>query len=297
MSVEPDQVAERDEPRPAWQPFSFGGVAAFADASTGRLLVAQLIFSLVAAGCFMAFLALAWVPVIREASHALPEAAAISGAKLQWPGDQPVLLSEGSRLAIVADPGDAATAGRAADLQLELCSTRLRLRSELGYVEWPYSAGWRVSLGRADAVPWWGARQPWFVALAGAALVAKLFAAWWLLAMVVAPVARALAFFGDRTATWPGCMRLAGAAWLPGSLVMSLAILLYGLEALALPGLAFAVVSHGFIGAVYLCGAPFRLAKISTVKSAPAKGVNPFAAPPDGPASPAEPPAPPAAAS
>jgi len=228
----------------------------------------------------MSFLAVAWVPVIRESVHALPDEASIAGAKLHWPGGEVIVLGEGARLAIVVDPHDAGASGRApSDLILEVCATRLKFRSGLGFVEWPYPPEWRVSLARADLVPWWGARQPWIVALAGAGFVVKLFLSWWALALLGAPVAKLLAYFGDRSVTWAGCWRLACAAWLPGSLVMSLAILLYGLEVLALPWVAFAFAAHFVVGAVYLCGAPFKLPRAAALKLPTPANVNPFAKP------------------
>ncbi len=279
MSDANPTAAPAAEPRAAWQPFTFGGIAAFAEAELHRLLLAQAAFAAVAAGCFMASLAIAWVPVIRGAAHALPDEASISGGALNWPGDELELLSEGSRLAVVVDPKGGELVGRVADLQIELGAARLRLRAELGIVEIPYDADWRIDLGRGSFVPWWGAREPWLVALAGGLMTAGLFLSWWLLALTYSPVAKLVAFFADRPVTWGGCSQLACAALLPGSVVMSLTLLLYALEALALPWLGVAFAAHLLIGWVYLVGAPLALLKDPARKPArQGQKVNPFAA-------------------
>jgi len=272
-------------PRAAWQPCTFGGVAAFADAALSRLLLAQLVFAALAAGCTMAALAIAWVPVIRGAVHALPDAASIERGALLWPGDELKLLSEGSRLAVVVDPKGGDFVGRVADVQVELCASAVKVRAELGVIEVPYNTVWQVDLSRSAAGPWWGAREPWLVALVGLATAAGLLFSWWVLALACAPAARLMAYFGDRPVTWGGCWQLGCAALLPGSVVMALAILLYALEALALPWLAVGFAAHLLIGCVYLLGSPWKLPKGGASQSAASRGgkANPFAAAPDAP--------------
>ncbi|MBI3874551.1 MAG: hypothetical protein HY300_00975 [Verrucomicrobia bacterium] len=280
-------------PRGACQPLTFNGTAAFAGAKLSRVLLVQLVFAVVVAACFMAFLAIAWVPVIRAAVHELPEdGAMIREEKLHWPDKEARVLSENSRLAFVVDPADEDGLGRVADLQIELCPDRVKLRSELGFMDVPYPAGCVIALNRATLDPWWGAREPWLVAIAGGAMAAKLFLSWWLLALLYAPVVKLLAFFATRDVTWRGAWRVACAALLPGALLMAGGILLYGLEVISLPWLVFLVVAPAVVGWVYLIGAPFRLAKKPAAPATPAKHVNPFMTPAakdsSGPAAPAK---------
>ncbi len=65
-----------DEPtqiRPvAWQPLTPRGVAAFARASGGRLLLVQLLLASLAAAVVVWFLQEAWFPVIHQAIGQLP---------------------------------------------------------------------------------------------------------------------------------------------------------------------------------------------------------------------------------
>ncbi len=259
---------------------TFGGAAAFAGAKLSRVLLVQLVFAVIVAACFMAFLAVAWVPVIREAAHELPEdGAMIREEKLHWPDKEARVLSENSRLAIIVDPADEDGLGRVADLQIELCPSRVKLRSELGFVDVPYSAGWVIALNRATLEPWWGAREPWLVAIAGGAMAAKLFLSWWLLALLYAPVVKLLAFFATREVSWRGAWRVACAVLMPGALLMAGGILLYGLEVISLPWLVFLVVAHAIVGWVYLIGAPFRLPKKTAARGEVPSKANPFTSP------------------
>ena len=56
-----------DDRLAAWQPFTFSGVAAFAQASLSRLLLVWLIVAILAAITVVSCLSLAWAPVV-EAS-------------------------------------------------------------------------------------------------------------------------------------------------------------------------------------------------------------------------------------
>src|SRR5215510_14608302 len=90
-------------PRMAWQPFTPGGVAAFAQARLGRLLGVQLATALVAAGTIAWFVQTAWWPMITAAITRLPEQGEIRGRQLDWHGPVTQVLAENRFLALTVD--------------------------------------------------------------------------------------------------------------------------------------------------------------------------------------------------
>src|SRR5438128_2458568 len=69
----------------AWQPFTARGVAAFAHASLGRLLLVELIIASVLAAAAVWFFGSIWFPTVRQAIRRLPDAGAIRNQELQSP--------------------------------------------------------------------------------------------------------------------------------------------------------------------------------------------------------------------
>ena len=80
----------------AWQPLTVRGVAAFASATLGRLLLVQFIVALLAAGTVVWFLQRAWFPTIGEAIRQLPPQGEIRSGRLDWPGPSPVASGGGT---------------------------------------------------------------------------------------------------------------------------------------------------------------------------------------------------------
>ena len=78
--------ASDDKAQFAWQPLTVRGVAAFASATLGRLLLVQFIVALLAAGTVVWFLHRAWFPMIGEAIRQLPPQGEIRSGRLDWPG-------------------------------------------------------------------------------------------------------------------------------------------------------------------------------------------------------------------
>jgi hypothetical protein len=79
----------------------------------------------------------------------------------------------------------------------------------------------------------------------------------------MAPV-RLIAFYADREMKIGAAWRLAGAAMMPGALLMSGAVVLYSLHRLNLVGLLFAWLLHLVLGWIYVGIAPARLPRLST---------------------------------
>lgn len=267
------------EPGPArfaglGQPLTPGGVAAFAHASLGRLLAAELIVALFVSFVGVWFLRAAWFPVVREAIQQLPEHGGLLFGELQWDIDTPRTLAEGKFLAIVVDLEGAGSAGRVADLQIELGRKSLKLCSLFGCLKLPYPQGWVVGLNRTELSPWWDAWQLAMLVGLAALIATSLIVAWSLLAAVYAAPVRLLAFLYDLDAGWLASWRLASAALLPGALFFAAALFLYRVNVADLVRLLFASALHFVVGWIYLLVSPFFLPRISGV---PRRDANPFA--------------------
>jgi hypothetical protein len=263
------------EPPAAWQPFTFGGVAAFAGARLGRLLAAELIAATVLAASVVWFLHRAYCPVILQAIQKMPETARVARGVLQ--GVPETLVSESKFLAIAATIRPGSDIGQDADLQIQLRQTDFCA----GSVFWPdwgldfdYGRGASASLARSNLEPWWSAWQPVLLIGAGVSAVVLLLLFWAVLAALYMAPAKCIAWFADRYLTWAGAWRLASAALLPGAVVLAAAVLLYGWSVMDLVGLAFVVALQTVIGWVYLAGG---VCKVTPVFPETAKR-NPFAA-------------------
>jgi hypothetical protein len=265
------------ESRPnAWEPLTPSGVARFARAPLGRLLLVQLIVALLGAAAVDWFLRDGWFPTVREAIQQLPPEGEIRSGQLDWRGDSPRLLAEGTFLAFSVDLKHEGDIRSPAHLQFEFGRDDFYIYSLLGYAEGRYPAGWVIAFNRKELAPWWGAWQPAILAIAAAVVVAGLMAVWAVLAtMYFLPVWLA-GFFANRDLTPGGSWRLAGAALMPGALLMTAAILLYALGALDVVRLAFVAGAHLVLGWIYLVVSPLFLLRhpaIAAVKS------NPFSPP------------------
>jgi hypothetical protein len=268
-------------PRTAWQPMTFGGVAAFAHARLSRLLVVWLVAALCVAASVIWFLNLAWLPVLETSFANLPNRSEIRGGKLDWRGPARARLGEGPFLCVLVDAEGSAAFGQIADVQLELRNDGLKVSSLLGYQTISFPRDRSVALNRLDAGAWWNAWKPVLLSGAGAAVVVGLFLSWALLATLYAGPVKFLAFFLDRDANWMASWRLSGAALMPGALVVCGAIFLYGLRQLNLAGLLVVFPLHLIVGWIYVACAPARLPRLRGVLSGAA---NPFGAPSGTPA-------------
>jgi hypothetical protein len=266
-------------PKSAWLPITPRGVAAFAAARSARLFLVQFLVALVAAGALGWFLRTAWTPTVRSAIARLPDGAGLTNGVLAWPGERAVLLAESPFLACTVDLDHASRATGTSDLQVELGRRDWQMSSVFGALDLPglvntaYPAKCEVSLSRAEVEPWWAAREPFLVALAMAALMVFLFLSWTVLATLYCVVVWLAGFFGNRTLGWGGSWRLAGAALMPGALLLSAALVLYGLRVFSLLQLLLAFGLHFVVGWAYLFVSPMFLARNPEV---PPTGGNPF---------------------
>ncbi len=269
-----------DETKQAWaQPFTFSGVAAFAQARGGLLTAWQVGVALIAAVIIAAFFELAWVPVLERTIASLPPTGAIHNGELVWTQRPRVRITGSTFLGLDIDPEDLMETGEGADVQLEVRRSELRIRSLFGYVKIPYVKGYRIALNRSELEPWWGAWHPAVLAAMGGTVVAGLWVVWTILGFVYAWPVRLIAFYADRKLSWPGAGRIGAACLLPGALFLSLAIAAYTLHRMNLVQLMAAALLHIMIGWIYLLFAPFSLPQAGLDPKTKPQSPNPFGRP------------------
>jgi hypothetical protein len=257
----------------AWEPFTPRGVAAFAHAQLGRLLLVQFIVALLAAASVAWFLHDSVFPVVRTAIQNLPATGEIRSAQLHWRGDSPLLIAAGRFLALDVDLDHSGKINSTADVQIELGRASVRASALLGYTDFFYPSGVIISCNRTELEPLWGAWRAEFLFLAAVVTVLGLLAAWWLLATVYFLPVWTLGFFVNRDLNFRRSWKLSGAALLPGALLMAAGVLFYDFGAVDLVQLGFLFGAHLVLGWIYLLLSLLFLPGIS----AAASGTNPFA--------------------
>lgn len=265
-------------PLPVWQPLTFSGVASFSHAPANRLLVVQSAVAVWVAACLVFALSRTWFPVVTKAVAELQDFGTLRGGQLAWPVKEAVLLGENRFLGLVVDLEESGETGQTSDLQFEFGRQRVKVVSLLGYTSFPYEPHWSIELNRQVLDPWWGAWRPVIAFAVGLATAGVLLVSWILLGTLGCVPLRLLAWLAGRDTTLRGCWRIAAAAWLPGSLWMGGAMLLYMAEQLSLVGLALAVGFQLLLGLIYSLVAPFRLP--AKVKAPESLTGNPFVPPP-----------------
>lgn len=236
----------------AWEPLSPRGVAVFAYASWGRLLLVQFIVAVVAAIVAVWFLASCWFPTIQRAIGELPSTGVIRSGQLDWKEKSPRLLAEGRYLAIDVDLNHSGQIRAPADVQVEFGGKNLRVYSLLGYMQTGYPQGWMISFNRTELEPWWNAWKPALLAAVAMGIVAFLFVSWMLLATAYYYGVWLVGFYTNRNlGTWES-WKLAGAALMPGALFLTTALVFYGLGMIDLIKLGGALCLHLVLGWIYL---------------------------------------------
>jgi hypothetical protein len=218
----------------------------------------------------------AWFSAISEAITRLPAQGAIRSGALDWAGESAVKLAENHFLALVVDPAHGGAIRSPAHLQVEFGRKDLEIILLGGYLRIPYQRNWLLMFNRRELEPWWGAWAPALLALAAALAIGGLMLAWSLVATLYCLPAWLAGFMADRQLTLRGSWRMAGAALMPGALLMTAAILAYGLGALDLIQLAGAGAGHILLGWIYLIAGVLSLPRHP---AAPASPANPFTEP------------------
>jgi hypothetical protein len=251
-------VPGRSAPR-AWLPLTFAGSAAFARDTFTRLIVVALVFAASVAVVSVWLLHLGWWPVLQQAIARLPGSGEINDGQLRWPLATPLSLADNNFLAIQVNPTGQARFSQNADLQLEFGPRSVELGSLLGYVSAPYPRGWIIGLNRTELEPLWGAWQPYLLAAAGLTVALGLVTLWLLVGLLLALPTWAYVSFLGRMATFTGCWRLATAVFLPGALILTMIMFLYGHQRLTVPELLLAAAFYPVTTLVYWLAAPRRL--------------------------------------
>jgi hypothetical protein len=267
-------VSAFTEPTFAWAPITPRGVAAFARASFERLFVAQSVFALLGAAAVVWLLSDGIYPTISAAISQLPDTGEIHGGKLDWRDDSPVLLAEGRILAISVDLEHGDALHSPADFQFEFGADSVRIFSLFGETEYPYPPGYVIAANQTDARPAWGAWAPDILGLAAIGTFFGLLIVWALLATIYFVPVWLVCLFTNRDLNFRASWKLAGAALMPGALLLSLSLVLYTLDRCSLVQVCFAFGMHLVIGWFYLFISPMFLRRVL-----PAEKKNPFVQP------------------
>jgi hypothetical protein len=254
----------------AWEPLTPRGIAAFARAGFKRLLLVQFIVALLAAGTIVWFIDNNCFPVITAAIQKLPAAGEIHTGQLDWPGRSPELLAQGHFLALDVDLDHSGQMGPTSDVQIEFGRKTVWVSSLLGYLEWNYPSDYVIAFNRPGLEPQWGAWAMELLLMAMAAGTVCLLLSWSLLATVYFLPIWFLGFFANRDLNLRQSWRLAGAALMPGALLMVAAVLLYNFGFLDLVSFAFAFAAHFVMGWIY------QFVSLLFLPGLPAQKRNPF---------------------
>jgi len=264
---------QTEKPSAAWQPLTPAGVAAFARTTWGRLLLVHLVTALLAATIVVCFLHARWFSVISLAIKALPTDSEIRGGTLRWANHPAMALAGNNFLALCVDPNHQGLTRSPAHIQVEFGQNDIRVLSLFGCWQAAYPRHWTIAFKRPELEPWWGAWAPALLLLAGTGVLVALMAIWTSLALLYAPVAWLVAFFNDRQLSLAGSWRLAGAALMPGALLLNAGLGLYTFGLLDVIQLLAVTAVHFVISWVYLVYGALRL---PLHPSTPAVTHNPF---------------------
>ncbi len=267
-------MSESAKPTRAWEPLTPRGVARFARESLRRLLLVQGILALLAAAAIVWFLASGCFPVINAAIQNLPPAGEILSGRLDWLGSSPKLLANGRFLALDVDLDHSGQLRSTADVQIEFGRQTLRIFSLFGYVDLAYPQGYNITFNRNELEPVWGAWATEFLMVAGVVSVVGLLLSWWLLATIYFLPVWLLGLFTNRDLNFRQSWRLCGAALMPGALLMTAAILLYGFGFWNLVSFGFVFGAHLIVAWIYLFLSLLFLPRM------PAQKRNPFGSSP-----------------
>ena len=243
--------------RTAWEPITPRGVAAFAHATLGRLLLVQFIVALIVGSAIAWLLHSCFFPTVTLAVEQLPMQSEIRRGHLEWSGDSPQVLADGRFLSIAMDLEHSGAVRSLAHFQIEFGRTNVLVHSLLGYSSINYPDNWIIAFNRPELLPRWGAWRPVFLAVTVLSTVLYLMTSWCILATLYYAPVWLLGYFANRDLTLKGSWRLAGAALMPGAFAMLVAILFFGIEMFDLVHVGFALALHLLIGWIYLAISTF----------------------------------------
>jgi hypothetical protein len=249
----------------AWEPLTPRGVAAFARATLGRLLLVQSIVALLVAISIVWFLNDNCFSVIGTAIQNLPDTGKISFGKLDWQGGPPKLLAEGKLLALDVDLNHSGQIHSPADVQVEFGKKSVRVFSLLGYTEFFYVPDRVAPFNRVELEPLWGAWREEILFFFAAAAFVSLLLSWWLLATIYFLPLWIFGFYLNREMNFRASWKLSGAMLLPGALLLVAGILFYDWGFLKLVSFSFIFVAHFVLGWIYIFAGSFFLPQLAAL--------------------------------
>lgn len=257
----------------AWQPFTPQGVAAFAAAGYGRALALLMVFGLLIGMVMTWFVRGAWFPALAQAAAALPRTGEIRDGRLHVEVPQSLPLAGNRYVSLAIDLQHTGEQTLPADLEIEFGAAEVRLRGMLGYVDVPYPRALAAPFHRAEAVPWWGAWSQAILAGVWVGSTLGLMGIWSVLALAYVPLARVLAWLRGAPLGVGAAWRLCAAALMPGALMMTAAIALYGWGLMDVLRLGLVAVFHVMVAWVYV---PLAVGCLPRAQQTVPGGNNPF---------------------
>lgn len=213
------------------EPFTPRGVAGFAGTKFWRLFLAQLLFAALAA------ITVAWLfyqdyfPVIGKAVENLPADGEILAGKLNWTDASFRELAENHFVSFDVDL-DHSGQWSSGDLQIEFGRDSIRVFSLFGYGDFiypPAPSNEILAFNRPQLEPLWRAWRAEILFGIAVAIFFLLLLTWWLLATLYFLPVWLVAFYTNRDLSLFGSWKLSCASLLPGALLMTAGILIYGL--------------------------------------------------------------------
>jgi len=210
-------------------------------------------------------------PTIDAAIGELPDSGEIHSGKLEWRDDSPVMLAEGKILALSVDLEHGGALRSPADFQFEFGRDSVRVFSLFGETELAYPPGYIIAANQTDARPAWGAWAPDILGLVAIGAFFGFLLVWALLATLYCLPVWLICLFSNRDLSFGASWKLAGAALMPGALLMEFSLVLYDIRGFDIVQLCFAFGMHLIIGWMYLFISPMFLRR-----ALPAEKKNPF---------------------
>jgi hypothetical protein len=221
----------------AWQPFTLGGVAAFATASALRAWMAVVLTAALLGLAADRYFVAAWFPALDLALQRLPPSGEIRDGRLRWPTPQAVELANTGFVRLLVNPNVGPVSGQSADVTFECTADTLTAQSLFGYWVLPYPYRLHLPLNQPALEPLWAAWRPHCRLGLPTGFALAMVAAWAGLALVLAPFARLLAMLLHREVPLRGCWKAAFATFAPFGLATALGLALYASRGFRLPDL------------------------------------------------------------
>ena len=231
--------------------------------------------ALLAAGVFLGILHHAALPVLRQAIDQLPDQGSIVNRLLVSPLTNTTVLAQSSMLAIAVDSPGRGHAGLRSDFRVWFRARELAVCSVFGCTAFRYSQNSTMAFNRKEILPALDAWIPVADAALALVFVGGLFVAWTLLASLFFPIPMLVARYSDRALPLRSSWKLSGAALMPGALLATAGLAVYGAGWISLTAWLVVAVLHLMVGWLYLVLAPLSLPRRETLE----KALNPFTAP------------------